>query len=339
MDEFPEFEAELSRVLRHSAPETYARKVFSEAVKGELKDGHHILRCVGDALLNELTLAQCGHRVFYRVITQKMIPYEINTVLLHLMGHTVREHDSAPLSLIPSPCIMEAVYPTSMKHLMRMFKTREICSDMSDECTEFLISTNCILVPSGHDGAFHKLAHVLEAPPTRFYQGYDITQWVFTMRETLEKILGMDRSAAETLLGQIDDLYNAQFNHDDTESHLLQISIPVSQVERFAYMSVAYGYPVKVLEGANGKRKAYLWNDAKQTGKALHIHQILESPEAAKLQTRIIAHPNLFLLHGATVSVASAHAGYDRKRFQDGVLALLAPHACKMAGVALNKFV
>jgi hypothetical protein len=50
----------------------------------------------------------------------------------------------------------------------------------------------------------------------------------------------MERDAANSLLGQIYDLYKTQFNPDDSESHLLQISIPTPQVERFAYMSAAY---------------------------------------------------------------------------------------------------
>jgi hypothetical protein len=359
-DEDPIFKDELDRVIR-LAPKNQlsqtvvaskkecislcAFKVFEEAEDDDdfpEQYGPHIFRCVGNMLLNELTLSQCGHFVFYRVITEKVIPYELHTVLLYLLGFTVRE-EGGLLGLVPTACIMEDVYPTDMEDLVKMFNARDVSGDMSEECMQFMISCNCSMLPQGNDSAFHmgKLYHVLEAPPARFYKGYDITEWTCAVKGTFEKVLCLDPPGAERLLGQIQDLYTAHSKPDDT--HLLQINIPNSQVERFAYMSVAYGYPVTVLEDVKGKRTTYRWNAAAlkalpEGTRVLNIHEILACPELAKLQTRIIAHPNLFLVHGATVTVESSRPGYDRKKFQDGIMKLLEPYVERMVLPRFEKF-
>lgn len=313
-----------------------ARRVFAETAEDDLFEGDaasehtHLLRSIGNVLLNELTLNSCKHCVFYRLVTEKMISYEINTVLLHLLGHTVRESHTSPLNLIPTPSIMEKEYPVSMKALMDMFDTRCIQSDM--ECAEFMISTNCSLLPTGYDSKYHAepLFHELEANPARFYYGYDATfVWSFTARETLEKIMGVDPKTARDIVTNISSLYKAQFKENDHVGHLIQISIPETEVERFAYMSVAYGHPVQVIEHTNGRRMAHQLFNQKENPRSrkLTMLEALASPEISKLQARIIAHPNLFLLHGATVSVESAHAGFDRKRFQDEMIKLLEPLA------------
>lgn len=359
-EENPLFSAELKRVNALAPPQSHSQtmvaskkgsavqcalKVFTEAIECagfEKQDGQHIVRVVADMILDEITLSACKHRAFYRVISEKWVAYAINTAILHLMGLTTREGDGS-LSLIPTPCIMEEAYPASMEELHEMFKKRTIESDMSPECFDIMISTNCSLLPQGHDSSFHmgNLRHSLEAHPARFYNGYDITSWMPTMMKTFHEVFGLDAESAQRLLDQICKLYDTHYQPEDT--HVLQISIPDSQLERFAYMCIAYGYAVKVIEGPDGKRIAYHrnTNNIQTDGKrVLGIHDILTSPEVAKLQTRIIAHPNLFLLHGATVSVHSSRLGSEYQKVQDGIFELLKPHVAGMAGPmpAFKKF-
>ena len=357
-EEYPYFSAELKRVNALAPPHAHSQtmvaskkkfvvqcalKVLTEAIECDCfqkQDGQHIVRIVASMLLDEITLSRCKHMAFYRVISEKWVAYAINTAILHLMGLTTREEDGS-LSLIPTPCILEEAYPVSMEDLHEMFKKRAIQSDMSPECFDFMISTNCSLLPQGHDRSFHmgNLRHSLEAHPARFYNGYDITSWIPTMMKTFHEVFGLDSEPAERLLDQICELYNTHFQPNDT--HVLQISIPDSQLERFAYMCVAYGYSVKVFEDPDGKRTAYYSNATniiiQSDGKrVLGMHDILACPEVAKLQTRIIAHPNLFLLHGATVSVHSSRPGFHSKEVQDGIIGLLQPYVARM--VLLPRF-
>jgi hypothetical protein len=44
-----------------------------------------------------------------------------------------------------------------------------------------------------------------------------------------------------------------------------------------------------------------------------------------KIQSRILAHPNLYLEHGAFAEVVSGNRNFDRKEFQDDLREILTP--------------
>jgi len=57
----------------------------------------------------------------------------------------------------------------------------------------------------------------------------------------------------------------------------------------------------------------------------LSLQEVMNSKHMGKVQSRILAHPNLYLEHGAFAEVVSGSRGFDRKRLQDDLRQILAP--------------
>ena len=57
----------------------------------------------------------------------------------------------------------------------------------------------------------------------------------------------------------------------------------------------------------------------------MSFQEIMSSEYMGKIQSRILAHPNLYLEHGAFTQVVSGSREFDRRQFQDDLREILAP--------------
>jgi hypothetical protein len=104
--------------------------------------------------------------------------------------------------------------------------------------------------------------------------------------------------------------------------HLLQICLPRVgglDLEEFSYLSLAWGAPVHVWEKHSGAfeiRSVYDDVDTLTSAGCIRrvpMAELLHMPEMTAVQLLLIAHPNLFLLHGVCVgNLESGSEHYDR---------------------------
>ena len=105
--------------------------------------------------------------------------------------------------------------------------------------------------------------HEVEAEPMdSFLEGYDETQfYTETMREFLETFLGVPEVEAEAVVNAMQAAYVASLppNRDDfvATGHMVQICMPRAALDRFAYPSVSWGFPVRLFKDQEGRTHAF----------------------------------------------------------------------------------
>jgi len=122
------------------------------------------------------------------------------------------------------------------------------------------------------------------------------------------------------------------------KGHTLQICLPRAALDRFAYPSVAWGHPVSLYSEIQAKNEPMILHvfpvseqrfyGAKKTPKGMRPvpqAEFLRSPEISELQTRILAHPNLYLRHGAVCNVFHGNPNFDPRAFRGRMLQILQP--------------
>ena len=219
---------------------------------------------------------------------------------------------------------------------------------MVKDVSDVLLATNNCLAPSNTNKkrVVYHMDHELEAEPMdSFLEGYDETLfYTETMREFLKAFLGVPEAEAEALVDAMQTAYVASLppNRDDfvATGHLVQICVPRAALDRFAYPSVSWGFPVRLFKDQEGRthtfpefpgdprysKKVKGWT-ASSTSEMTPIQQahFLRSPEMSGLQTRIIGHPNLYLHQGAVCNVFHANPAFDPRAFRGRMLEILEP--------------
>lgn len=312
-DEYDELNEEWQLFIRHA---------FSEMIYGE-----RVAR-VRD------------HLVFYRVVSHKYVLYEFNTFMLRALSLLPVDADD----IVCTPCLNEDVYPDSMEALLATMRT-DGTVDESPTIAQTVLSMNNCLTPSEVSTIqMHQLSHELEADPLQYFLGgYDESySYKTTMREFLETHCRASRDEAahtvERLLNlhrDMNPLGSGQERDDRVIGHMVQITIPREQAARFAYPCVSWGKPAAIRRVEN---KLHAYKDTPPDGLGEGLEVLFDSREISQLQSRILAHPHLFCLHGGTTRVFHANMHFDEEEFRRRVARELEPWARRAPRLRFRKF-
>jgi hypothetical protein len=90
---------------------------------------------------------------------------------------------------------------------------------------------------------------------------------------------------------------------------------------------VLWGWPVAIRRvETDGAERLHAYSDVpREGGLGEGLEVLLDSPQLSQLQSRILAHPNLFRLHGAKPTVFHANKHFDAHTFGARVANELAP--------------
>ncbi len=302
---------------------------------------NHLLGCVGKMIGNEMLISRDGgYYVFYRSVRENIILYEFHTLMLRLfaenkdywsLGSSSRDDEPAPL--ICTANIIESDYNKNLEYIIDQYRTE---GEHFSECADILLSGNFCMDPQDDDIQNHKA----EASPLIFYRGYQLEPtWKHKIGKFLQQFFNVNETMANEVIAAMGDVYRKNQRSDNMDSantltpfnkkagHLIQICIPRNVADQFVYTAVEYGDPatVYVLDNGDHVGRSLFDKPPPDAVRQLTFHEIMSSPYMAKLQPRILAHPNLFLCHGAFTNVVSANPLFNRKTFQDDLLRLLHP--------------
>jgi len=280
--------------------------------------------------------------VFYRSVSEKYVLYEFNTLMLLLFSEA---RVPTPGSLVCVPSLLDAKYPASIEELIQRFASRGI-NDSDPEISRVLLSVNNCLEPTYHSRVAYHVNHGVEAEPLKyFFTGYNETRaYRGTMCTFLCEFMGVSEAVAEAAVEQLMAEYKALLPPKSTDDgfvakgHTLQICLPRAALDRFAYPSEAWGHPVSLYSEIQAKNEPMILHvfpvseqrfyGAKKTPKGMRPvpqAEFLRSPEISELQTRILAHPNLYLRHGAVCNVFHGNPNFDPRAFRGRMLQILQP--------------
>jgi len=289
----------------------------------------HVLQCIDRMIWFEQRLAGLNYFVFYRVVDSKYILYQFNTLMLEAAGMCTGDR------LIVTPSINDCDYPDSMEQLMGWFKSKQATHDTGERCLTSMVAVNCTLFPNGNDRSFYRDGYSpVEARPVLFFDGYDGTpsQWENAIKEELTTRLSEPESSG--LILQMEALYQ---EHSNELGNCLQICVPSLVLNQFVYPCVYYGTPISI----RGNPHAYnAYNRfPSHPENEVPYEEFLMSSQACNTQARIIAHPNLYLKHGAVVNIMHGNPDFDPLGFRDSLREIIAPFlACPSVSNALAKF-
>lgn len=276
--------------------------------------------------------------VFYRSISKKYVLYEFHTLMLLFFSEVPVPELAQRLICVPS--LDEADFCPSIESEIQLFGERGM-NDSAPRVANAIIPVNNCLFPTKSGRVVYHVQHSAEAAPlSNLFTGYNATiAYESKITSTLRTLLEMSTEEAERVLTEMLALYRAQFQAlpmgaDVADAHTLQICIPRSQLERFAYPCVAWGYPVRLFLSRTERIHAFpVFEHNRYEGYGsepesameapLSLTEFLRMPEMSDLQTRILAHPNLFLRHGAVTNVFHTDPHFDPARFRAQMIELL----------------
>jgi len=290
----------------------------------------HYLDCLGIMIGNEMALSQANYLVFYRSVRENIILYELNTLMLSIFSEN---YHATANNLVCTPCLLEECYPDSIDQHLNLMKTKAIMADDDGGVDRYLLSVNnCLSISNSDSGSFYRHCHLhcREASPLSFYKGYmGIFTWQYIIKDFLVKFLEQSEESCDHIVKLMTEKYKSQFldEYGDDGGHLIQICIPREYADAFVYTSFAYGMPASLYVLPKTKvmaQSAFDEPPPDALGK-LSLQEVMNSKHMGKVQSRILAHPNLYLEHGAFAEVVSGSRGFDRKRLQDDLRQILAP--------------
>jgi hypothetical protein len=298
-----------------------------------LREFSEMIKCERDAW-------QLDYFVFYRVVSNKYVLYQFNTFMLTCFNDTTWGREPHRGGLICTPGLDDSLYPDSMENLMGMFVSGEVRSDSGLFASNSLISVNNCLTPTEKSSVrMHSpLTHSQEASPMDFYTGYDETlTYKDQMQSFIRSFFGATEGEARATVEAAFALYeNFQRDAGRFRGHCLQVCIPRAALRKFAYPCVSYGWPVDLYQGSDGRMHAYKFGDTSVDAGGVEgpitLDQLLRRREMRELQTRIIAHPHLFLSAGAVTNVFHANPKFDEDAFKVELFKLLEPLIRKALG-------
>ena len=280
--------------------------------------------CVEAMIANEKAAFADGIAVFYRVIRDNYVLYRFNSLMLELF---CPYFPRTPHKFFCVPSLRADAYPPSVAGVVSQFGDRTVGTDM--ELQACLISVNCVLDPRGQSARFHdpRLWHSSEASPMQFVHGYNETlDWQSDLPGFMAHFFGIAHT--RPLFNQLMRAYRAR--RGDETGHCVQLFVPTAALDAFAYPCLDYGLPVWLYSdnGATrcGPRFEHVTHgrEVAPPGQPLPLERVLFSPHNAHIQARLLAHPDLFLRHGARCIVHSA--SFDDEAFVQDMRAILAPH-------------
>jgi hypothetical protein len=339
-----EMRQELYSFIKYICYEMFEYRDMQEIARNDKTLLDHLLGCIGNMIGNEMIISNDGgYYVFYRSVRENIILYEFNTLMLRLfaenkdywnLGSSSRGDEPTPL--ICTANILESEYDKNIDGIFDKIKRKGM---PNSEFSHMLLSVNNCMIPKNSIYNFHRQRHGVEASPLSFRQGYHIhPQWKDRIGEVLQRFFSVSETKASEFIKGIEDIYRKNQHMDDDDidiptpfnhktGHLLQICIPRNVVDHFAYTAIEYGFPstAYVLEGGDHVGQSPFKKPPPDAVRQLTFHEIMKSEDMANLQSRILAHPNLFLRHGAFTNVVSANPLFNRKTFQDDLSRLLHP--------------
>ena len=284
--------------------------------------------------------------VFYRVVSKKYALYEFNTIMLALFSQTKPTVEALRLMCVPS--LVDDDYPDSIEAAFQLYSG--IDNDSSPAAARSLLSVNNCINPTklqNYNFVYH-LIHDAEASPLKcLFDGYDETiTYTATMRAFAESFFGLSKEDAKALVTQIMTLYDEFIKVPNADGnvargHTLQICIPRGVIDKFVYPCASWGHPVRIFKAgdcddSDDASQVHVlpvhesqWYYSKKSSEGMTpISQLefLRSPNLSNLQSRILAHPNLFLKHGAVTNVFHGNQSFDEAGFRHSLIALLRPH-------------
>jgi hypothetical protein len=283
--------------------------------------------------------------VFYRVVSKKYALYEFNTIVLALFSQTKPTVEALRLMCVPS--LVDDDYPDSIEAAFQLYSG--IDNDSSPAAARSLLSVNNCINPTklqNYKFVYH-LIHDAEASPLNcLFNGYDETiAYTDTMRAFAESFFGLSKEDAKALVTQIMTLYDEFIKVPNADGnaargHTLQICIPRGVIDRFVYPCASWGHPVRIFKAGDcddsDEARVHVlpfhesqWYYSKMSSEGMtpiSQREFLRSPNLSNLQSRILAHPNLFLKHGAVTNVFHGNQSFDEAGFRQSLIALLHPH-------------
>lgn len=281
----------------------------------------------------ERHLWRLDYFTFYRVVDKKYVLYQFNTLMLSIFNDTTWGQFPHRSGLICTPSLYDSIYPGSLQEILDMFKDRRLMSDSEELISDVLISVNNCLTPieSVSVELHSRMTHHKEASPVHFFEGYDETStYIQQMERFMHEFFDLTKQGAEEAVEAMFTLYkNAQSDADNFKGHCLQICVPFDALSNFAYPCVSWGKPVKLFMTDDKKLHAFEISDKDMetidNSKPVSLAELLRRTELCELQTRILAHPNLFLTAGAVTNVFHANPKFDRDAFRMDLFRMLEP--------------
>ena len=307
----------------------------------ELSDivNNHIFNCVHQMIDYEKYAWNQDYFVFYHILSKKYIVYAFNTLMLELFS------SGCPHNEIICAASLNRQHAPTMQGIMKRFAEDPNFNDSmeSNEPPYLLLSVNNSLVPKGKDSQFHRhFNYVSEGRPLNFFSGYGGSDyWMTDLILFLQNFFEIENYAeAKDILDELQRLYYAQLDPlSPVNGHLIQIFVPSDKLHDFVYLSRDYGRPVTVYRskwaqshlGAYSSHQCYPKFMAPPTEdlEPVDIGTVLRSQWGASLQSRILAHPDLFLKHGAHTKIYHGDPTFDPLRFRREMMDIMHPYILK----------
>lgn len=291
----------------------------------------HIWHAIREMIRCERIASYIDHLVFYRVVDDKYVQYEFHTHMLRRLSLLKVPENS----LVCTPSLADDDYPENMDALLSwLFQNTE----KTDLCKRMALSTlsvnNCLLPTTRTHIRLHATysSHVEGHPLNNFMGGYNETSKYYqSMEKFLVVACGTEEQEARACVEQLFDLHetmNGKTGPHGTpvHGHCIQIHVPRACLQRFVYPCLAYGRPLVVRRDPHHETlDAYGSPEALSDGQGTGIELVLDSPMLGELQSRIIGHPHLFCLHGASTSVFHGNIEFNADDFRTKMEAILEP--------------
>lgn len=318
-----------------------------------------ITYCFARMINIEKTLYQSQYAVFYRIVGDQYIGYELYSLLMTLLKKTPHGEQEALLDMmIRDKKALKYPFICTNSILEKTYKNKKIDdfiqkldvvdkSDMGEDMAP-LLAAHCSLIPYSGASVF---AYNFESDKETgsFWAGYETSFDLETVvKNVLKHVFDVDdETSSKEFTSLIQEAYNseqlsAQIYEDsvyDFRGHMIQICIPLKFVDSFAFASAAYGYKVDtVITEKNGrsqlrgeiskkndktKRKKHI--PTQNITRYLSFAELLKTKELDKVQSRIMGHPDLYVKHGAFCHVYSGLEHFNQSRFRLKLVFILEP--------------
>ena len=245
--------------------------------------------------------------------------------------------------MVCTPSLLEADYPSSLQDAVEWFRNEDAVEWFRDEpsiidtepfVARVLISANNCLIPTSHAFVRYQIAHRPEAIPLHFFlRGYRETySYEEEMRAFLQSFMGISEARASETISALFQAYEAlqvpNANGVVAEGHTLKISVPRAALAHFVYPSVAWGNPVRLYSDRKAAIHAVPVFPQRRLPpgcEPMALDAFLRTLALSELQSGILAHPNLFLRHGARTRVFHANPRFDAEGFRAEARRILEP--------------
>lgn len=362
--------------LEANIVETIDEKCHDDSIDSIFKTW--LANCYSRMIQVEKYCFQTDYAVFYRIIEEQYVAYELHSFVLHMSQIQTKEkfieildgiikgkREYLDWQFICTNTITDSDYPPKINQLIEKMDQnpnfeRGTISDMNPIAKCFL-SANCCFI--GHEHGRNTFAYNFSSDPEVgvFWKGYNagytflshaisecfIHVFKFEDEVVIEQFVQAIKNMYKTFLLESVPKYkqNDEVDSDeeldvsDFEGHMVQICIPISVLDKYAYPAVPYGSKVDVFEiktekGPKVKGEISTKNDRYNTLKHIpntdilrevSFKELLQSKDVNKVQARIMAHPDMYLQDKAFCKIYHGLENFDYIRFRHKMILLLYP--------------